>query len=204
MTLIECFYTYIESTRKEATSEIKARYKKIRRLIKKVDKLIKVPIVPVYTFDVPDKMILLISSTGYYDPNNHIIYISDFLSINSFEFYYTLLHECLHSVHQLSRKHNYELLVDYEEGLNELFTYWLLIRGHFFPGGVDDEGYSIDYVALMRKSSYYPSMKKLFKLIENANVDLEDVFYNYCINNYEYLSKIIPEKYFESLNEDTP
>lgn len=165
-----------------------------------MDSRISVPIVSIYTFKIPNFLTQLLTCVGYYDPENHVIYLSDFYKTDSFDFSKSMLHEILHSVHDSSRKHNYQLTINYEEGLNELLTIWLMIKGNFYPNKLDDRGQEINYTHKIRCSGYYEQMKSVYKLIMDSKIDMESVFYNYCINNYEFLSKIIPEKYFETVD----
>lgn len=90
----------------------------------------------------------------------------------------------------------------FEEGLNQLLTVWL-IENYSQKYKIQRNAYILiptlkGKIKINIKIESYPEEVKMVKnILQEANVNLSEVFLNYINNQTEYFKSFVPSKYFK-------
>ena len=141
-----------------------------------------------YRDDENDELSIFIPFDKYMDGNEEWLFMM-------------ILHEIMHS--QSEKNSSSIFIKDFNEGLNQLMTEWLIDNYSSYYTNA-----KVKHIKIMRLPNkrvltfnahlnvYNKQVAMVKAIIENANLDMKEVFYNYIDFNSEFFEKFVPKEYY--------
>lgn len=164
----------------------------VKKIIKDIDNRVSLSGLRVYKIDEKPSVTLKADIAGYYDSVTNAVYVIDNIYEGKYIYYCICVHEILHFIHHQKGNLYGMFTADFEEGINNLLTHWLIWKSGRFPNRTEN-GEEIE----SKYWCYIKEMKIAKNVIKRANLSMKDVFYNYCMHNLEFFEKFVPQKYFK-------